>query len=322
MPSSGKVRWGIIGPGGISATLLRDLDRASNYTVNAVASRDRTRAEAFASRFGIEQVYDTYDDLLADPGVDAVYIGLPNSLHHPMTMKSLAAGKHVLCEKPYTRHPDEVEMAFTEAATRRLFLMEAFMWRHRPQVRKFVELLPEIGELRAIRTRFSFVLRNQDDVRLDPNLDGGALMDVGCYSVSGARLIAGEDPVRVFGEQKLAASGVDEEFAGLLRFRSGVVAQISCGFTSEGRSLEAIGSRATLSIRDPWLGETGGVMLDGKGVPVQDADAYRLELENLSAAILGRGEPLLGREDARGQARTIEALYRSAETGTAVDLEH
>jgi xylose dehydrogenase (NAD/NADP) len=321
MPSSGKVRWGIIGPGGISAILLRDLDRASNYTVTAVASRDRERAAAFAGRFGIETVHGTYDDLLADPNVDAVYIGLPNSLHHAMTMKSLAAGKHVLCEKPYTRHPDEVEMAFAEAAARRLYLMEAFMWRHRPQVRRFVELLGEIGELRAIRARFSFVLRNLDDVRLDPNLDGGALMDVGCYSISGARLIAGEEPIHVFGEQKLAASGVDEEFAGLLRFPSGVVAQISCGFTSEGRSLEAIGSRATLSIRDPWLGETGGVMLDGKDVPVQDADAYRLELENLSDAILGKGEPLLGRDDARGQARTIEALYRSAETGTAVDLE-
>lgn len=321
MPSPEKVRWGIIGPGGISATLLRDLDRASNFAIVAVASRDRTRAGAFARRFGIDRVHGSYDELLADPDVDAVYIGLPNSLHHPLTMRSLAAGKHVLCEKPYTRHTDEVSMAFDEAAARHLFLMEAFMWRHRPQVRKFVELLPEIGELVAIRASFSFVLHNPDDVRLDPNLDGGALMDVGCYSVSGARLVAGEEPVRGFGEQKLAASGVDEEFAGLLRFPSGVVAQISCGFRAEHRGLEAIGSRATLSIADAWQGQFGGVTLDGKEIPVEDADAYRLELENLSAAILGRGKPLLGREDALGQARTIEALYLSAETGTPVDIE-
>jgi predicted dehydrogenase len=321
MPSSGKVRWGIIGPGGISATLLRDMGRASNFEVKAVASRDRSRAQSFATRFGIDHVHGTYDDLLADPEVDAVYIGLPNSLHHPMTMKSLAAGKHVLCEKPYTRRPAEVVQAFDEARARRLVLMEAFMWRHRPQVRRFVELLPEIGELVAIRASFSFVLRNPDDVRLDPILDGGALMDVGCYSVSGARLVAGEEPIRVFGEQKLAASGVDDAFAGLLRFPSGVVAQVYAGFTSDHRSLEAIGSRATLSIRDPWLGEAGGVTLGGREVAVQDDDAYRLELENMSAAILGKAKPLLGREDALGQARTIEALYRSAETETPVSLE-
>jgi xylose dehydrogenase (NAD/NADP) len=320
MPSSGKVRWGIVGPGGIAATLLRDLGRASNYTVDAVASRDRGRAAAFASRFGIERVHATYADLLADPAIDAVYIGLPNSLHHPLTMQALAAGKHVLCEKPYTRHPDEVTMAFDEAAARGLLLMEAFMWRHRPQVRKFVELLPEIGELRAIRASFSFVLHNQDDVRLDANLDGGALMDVGCYAISGARLVAGEEPVRVFGVQRLAPSGVDSEFAGLLQFPSGVVAQISGGFTYEHRSLEAIGSRATLAIGDPWLGETGGVTLGGKEVPVADEDAYRLEMENLSAAILSGEAPRLGRADALGQARTIEALYRSAEACAPVDL--
>ena len=320
MPSSGKVRWGIVGPGGISAIVLRDLGRASNYTVDAVASRDRERAAAFARRFGIERVHVTYDDLLADAAIDAVYIGLPNSLHHPLTMKALAAGKHVLCEKPYTRHPDEVTMAFEEAKARHLLLMEAFMWRHRPQVRKFVELLPEIGELRTIRASFSFVLHNPDDVRLDPNLDGGALMDVGCYSVSGARLVAGEEPVCAYGHQRLAPSGVDEEFSGLLRFPSGVVAHVYGGFTAEHRSLEAIGSRATLSIRDPWLGESGGVTLDGRDVPVQDLDAYRLELQNLSSAILGEAKPLLGYKDALGQARAIEALYRSADTSAPVDL--
>ncbi len=321
MPSSGKVRWGIIGPGGISAVLLRDLARASNFEVTAVASRDRSRAQSFASKFGIGRVYRTYDELLADQDVDAVYIGLPNSLHHPMTMRSLAAGKHVLSEKPYTRRPAEVIQAFDEADRRHLILMEAFMWRHRPQVRRFVELLPEIGELVAIRASFSFVLRNLDDVRLDPTLDGGALMDVGCYAVSGARLVTGEEPTGVFGVQKMTASGVDNEFAGLLRFPSGVVAQIAAGFTSDHRSLEAIGSKATLSISDPWQGETGGVMLNGEGVAVEDADAYRLELENMSAAIMGKAKPLLGRKDALGQARTIEALYRSAETSTPVSLE-
>ena len=321
MPSSRKVRWGIIGPGGISAILLRDLGRAANYEVVAVASRDRGRADRFASRFGISRVHATYEQLLADPGVDAVYIGLPNSLHHTVTMQSLAAGKHVLCEKPYTRHPGEVAIAFDEAEARHLHLMEAFMWRHRPQVARFVELLPEVGELVSIRASFSFPLHNQEDVRLDPNLDGGALMDVGCYSVSGARLVTGEEPVRVYGEQHLAASGVDQEFTGLMRFPSGVVAQIYGGFTSDHRGLEAIGKKATLSMEDPWQGQFGGVKLDGKDVSIEDRDAYRLELENLSSAILGETEPRLGRDDALGQARAIEALYRSADSGTPIDLE-
>ena len=319
--ASKKVRWGIIGPGGISAIALRDLAHATNYEVTAVASRDRDRASAFAGRFGIRNVHATYDELLADPGVDAVYIGLPNSLHHPMTMKSLAAGKHVLCEKPYTRHPDEVRIAFDEADARSLHLMEAFMWRHRPQVRKFVELLPEIGELVSIRASFSFFLENRKDVRLDASLDGGALMDVGCYSVSGARLVAGEEPVRVFGEQRLAETGVDESFTGLMRFPSGVVAQIYGGFTSDHRGLEAIGTKATLSIGDPWQGQWGDVTLNGRVIPVDDADAYRLEMENLSGAILGEGSQRLGREDAQGQANAIAALYRSAETGAPVDLK-
>ena len=321
MPSSRKVRWGIIGPGGIAATTVAGLGRASNCEAVAVASRDRSRAEAFATRFGIPRVHATYDELLADPDVEAVYIALPNSLHHPLTMRSLAAGKHVLCEKPYTRRPDEVELAFNEADARHLHLMEAFMWRHRPQVRKFVELLPEIGELVSIRASFSFFMHNRNDVRLDPDLDGGALMDVGCYSVSGARLIAGEEPIRVVGDQRLAASGVDEEFTGLLHFPSGVVAQVYGGFTAEHRAFEAIGSKATLSITDAWKGEKGGVRLGDRDIPVQDDDAYRLEMENLSAAILGGPKPLLGRADALGQARTIEALYRSAELAMPVDLE-
>jgi len=321
MPSSRKVRWGIIGPGRIAARLMLDASHASNFAVVVVASRDRARAAEFAARFGIARVHDSYEALLADPAVDAVYIGLPNSLHHPMTMRALAAGKHVLCEKPYSRHPDEVVEAFDAAAAAGLVLMEAFMWRHSPRVRQFMELLPQVGELQAIRATFSFVQANSGDVRLNAGLDGGALMDVGCYCVSGSRLIAGAEPSRVFGEQVLAPSGVDQVFSGLLRFPSGVVAEIAAGFTFEHRSLEAIGSKANLLIRDPWLGEQGGIRLGEREIVMTSDDPYRLEMENMSAAILGEGQPLLGRDDALGQARTIDALYRSAASGSAVSLD-
>ena len=318
MPSSEKVRWGILGPGRIAARLLRHADEAANANVVAVASRDRDRAAAFASKFAISRVHESYEALLDDREVDGVYVGVPNSLHHPLTMQALAAGKHVLCEKPYSRHPEQVIEAFDAAEGAGLVVMEAFMWRHTPQVKRFLELLPEVGKLQSIRATFSFVLTDQADVRLDAGMAGGALMDVGCYCVGGSRLVAGAEPVRVFGEQVLAPTGVDEAFSGLLRFDSGVVAEIVAGFTSDHRSLEAIGSKGNMLMRDPWLGEYGGIWLGQREIPVTPDDAYRLELENISAAILGNGQPLLGRADALGQARTIDALYRSAASGAAV----
>ena len=321
MPTSDKVRWGILGPGGIASRLLKDAGRAANFSVVAVGSRSRERAAEFASRFGIPKVHDSYDALLSDPNVDAVYIGLPNSLHHPMTMLALAAGKHVLSEKPYTRHPDQVGEAFEAAEAAGLFLMEAFMWRHSPQTGRFMELLPEVGELQSIRSTFAFVITKTSDVRLEPDLDGGALMDVGCYGISGSRLVAGAEPVRVFGEQTIGPSGVDERFSGLLTFPSGVVAEIVAGFTSTQRSLEAVGSKGTLVSRDPWLEQLGGLELNGRPVAFVPDDAYRLEMENLSAAILGNGQPLLGWADALGQARIIDALYQSAASGEAISLE-
>jgi xylose dehydrogenase (NAD/NADP) len=321
MPSSDNVRWGILGPGRIASRMMRDAGQATNFTVVAAGSRSRDRAEEFASRFGISRVHGSYEALLADPEVDAVYIGLPNSLHHPMTMQALAAGKHVLCEKPYTRHPAHVVEAFDAAEAAGLVLMEAFMWRHAPQVRRFVELLADVGELQSIRSTFSFVLTDKTDVRLDPALDGGGLMDVGCYCISGSRLVAGAEPLWAFGEQTLSPSGVDEAFSAMLRFPNGAVAEIATGFTSNHRSLEAIGSKGNLLLCDPWQGQRGGLELNGRDVPVATADPYRLEVENISAAILGTGKPLLGRADALGQARTIDALYRSAASGAVVSLE-
>ena len=320
MASSEKVRWGILGPGSIAGRLMRDAGRASNATVVAVGSRNRDRAAEFASRFGIPRVHDSYEATLADPEVDAVYIATPNSLHHPQTMQALAAGRHVLCEKPYTRHPELVTEAFDAADKAGLVLMEAFMWRHSPQVRRFLELLPDVGELQSIRATFSVVLARDGGFRFDAAFEGGSLMDVGCYGVSGSRLAAAAEPTLVFGRQTPAGSGVDTAFSAMLQFPSGLVAEIVCGFNSEHRSLEAIGSKATLLMSDPWLGERGGMTLGGREIPVVDEDRYRLELENMSAAILGRGRPLLGRADALGQARTIDALYRSAASGEAVRL--
>jgi len=215
----------------------------------------------------------------------------------------------------------QVVEAFDVAAATGRVLMEAYMWRHTPQPRRFVELLPEVGTLQSIRATFSVRIGDPADVRLRADLDGGSLMDVGCYAVSGARLVAGSEPERVLGEQTLAPSGVDMTFAGLLRFPAGVIALIASGFTSEHASLEAIGDAGSLLLRSPWNGEARSLRLGDREVPITPDDPYRLELDNMSAAILGEAAPLLGREDALGQARTIAALYESAATGTAVGPE-
>ena len=160
MATTGPVRWGILGTGGITLKLLAGARRSTEVSVVAVGSRTTERAAAYAAEHGIERVHGSYDDLLEDPLVEAVYISLPNSLHHPWTMRALAAGKHVLCEKPYSRRPEEVGLAFDAADRAGLVLSEAFMWRHHPQAARIVELLPELGGLQTIWATFNFVLED------------------------------------------------------------------------------------------------------------------------------------------------------------------
>lgn len=199
------------------------------------------------------------------------------------------------------------------------------MYRHNPQTRRVSELVESgaIGRLRLVRAAFSFRLEDPGNIRLSAELEGGALMDVGCYCVSGARLLAGE-PELVQGAQVRADSGVDTVFAGLLRFPDEVVAQFDCGLALPARDeLEVIGEDGSLFLDDPWHCRTPVIELRRDGAEVErietpTADSYRLELENFSDAIRGTAQPLLGREDAIGQARTIEALYRSAATGESV----
>jgi len=306
-------RWGFLSTANINRLVLEGARLTDGEDVVAVASRDRERAERYAREHDIPRAHGSYDALLADEEVNAVYISLPNSLHHEWTMRALEAGKHVLCEKPFTRHAAEVEEAFDLAERNALVLSEAFMWRHNPQTARFLALLPEIGELQTIRATFGFVLNRTEDVRLRADLDGGALMDVGCYCVSGARLLAGE-PVRVHGEQVLGPSGVDLRFTGILRFEGDMAAEFTTSFTHAHQGLEAIGSDGSLFAPDPWHARPPLVVVNGREERLPRANAYALQLENISAAIRGEASVLLGRDDALGQARTIEALYAAAST--------
>jgi predicted dehydrogenase len=321
-----STNWGVISTANINRLVLAGARESDRVDVAAVASRDQARAEAYARENGIERAHGSYEALLADPDVDAVYISLPNSLHVEWSVRALEAGKHVLCEKPLDRRPEEVERAFDAADRAGRLLAEAFMYRHNPQTAKVRELVARgaIGALRLVRAAFSFSLDEPGNVRLAADLDGGALMDVGCYCVSGSRLLAGE-PETVFGRQVTGPSGVDVLFAATMSFPGDVVAQLDCGFVLPDRDeLELIGDEGSLVLDDPWHARRPLIELrrdDGvEEIALEPVDSYRLELENLSDAIEGRAEPLLGRADALGQARAIEALYASAASGEPVSL--
>ena len=321
------MRLGLLSTANINQQILAGARASDRVEVAAVASRDEMRAQAYALEHAIPRPHGSYEELLADGGVDAVYISLPNGLHHEWTMRALEAGKHVLCEKPYSRRAAEVEEAFDAADRAGLVLMEAFMYRHHPQTRRVAELVAEgaIGRLRFIRTAFSFALTDDTNVRALPELDGGALMDVGCYCVSGARLLAGE-PSAIFGVQVLGPTGVDVAFNGTFEHADDVIAQFDCSFRLPQRQrLEAYGEEGTLVVEAPWRVDWGGdvVLLRGDApekVEVEEANSYQLELENLADAIAGNADPLLGREDALGQARAIESLYDSAAERHTVSL--
>jgi predicted dehydrogenase/aryl-alcohol dehydrogenase-like predicted oxidoreductase len=343
------LRWGILSTARINEKMLAAARESDRAEVVAVASRDTERAEAYASAHGIERAYGSYASLLADPAVDAVYISLPNHLHVEWSIRSLQSGKHVLCEKPFGRHPGDVTRAFDVADETGLVLSEAFMWRHHPQTRKLQELVAQgaIGDVKRIRAVFAFNLAGPvasprgprgiaahvrsrlrrppdvEDVRLAPEYDGGSLMDVGCYCVSAARLLVGE-PTLAEAEQTLGPTGVDLHFSGRLEFPEGIEASFECSLAMQRRDeLEVVGGDGSLFLDDPFLCEEPVIELRRNGsiehIEVERTDSYRLELENVADAADQQRPLLLGRDDAIGQTRALWALHRAADEGRPVD---
>ena len=318
------VKWGILSTARINRAVIPPAHASEKVELVAVASRDQARADAYAAEWEIPRAHGSYESLLADDEIEAVYISLPNNLHVEWSIRTVEAGKHVLCEKPMGKSATEVQRAFDAAERAGRILSEAFMWRHNPQAKRLRELLDEgaVGELRVVRACFSFPLFDPENIRLRPELDGGSLMDVGCYCVSGSRFVAGE-PELVFGQQLVGPSGTDWVFTGSLRFPGDVFGFFDCGTALPSRDeLEAIGSEGSLFLDDPWHARIPVIELrrggDTELIETEPADSYRLELENVSEAIRGEAELLLGRKDAVGNARALEALADSAESGLSV----
>jgi D-xylose 1-dehydrogenase (NADP+, D-xylono-1,5-lactone-forming) len=331
-----KLRWGVLSTANIGRTLIEASRAASHAEVVAVASRDAGRARAFAGVLGLEASFGSYEELLASEAVDAVYVPLPVSLHAEWTVRALAAGKHVLCEKPLVTNPEDAARCFDAAEAAGRHCVEGLMWRHHPQTALARRLVADgaIGRLAYARAALSVGVA-PGDIRRSVELGGGALGDLGCYCVSGIRLFAGE-PERVYAEQVAdGPGGVDLRLAATLRMPGDVLAQFDIGLDLTRRDeLELVGTDGRLTVPDPWLCRASHLELfrdgdrelvsvdpDGTlGLTDPEHDVYRIELDIVSAALAGGGELSFGRADAVAQATVLDALHRSAELGTPVEV--
>ena len=320
------IRWGVISTANIGRAAVNPAIQAShNGELVAVASRDGTRAAAFASDHGIPRSYDSYEALLDADDIDAVYIPLPNSMHREWTIRAAEAGKHILCEKPLAMSPAECEEMAAAANDAGVKLMEAFMYRFHPRTERVVEMLRAgaIGDIGTIRSAFTFRLRNPDNIRLDPELGGGALMDVGCYCVNVSRTLVGEEPQTVQATARWTDRGVDEALTGILRFPRGIVAHFDCALTLERfEAFEVGGTDGWLRVESAFLPGTGDVPIEesrgGDGVEehqIDGDDEYRLMVEHFADCILHDRQPRYGALEAAANMRTIRALYASARSG-------
>ena len=263
--------------------------------------------------------------MLRDEAIQAVYIPLPNSLHWEWTIRAAEHGKHVLCEKPLALSEKECREMESAAATNGVQLMEAFMYRFHPRTQRVIELIraETIGQPRMIRSSFSFRLSNLSNIRLDRELGGGALMDVGCYCVNVSRTLAGREPVELQAMARMGSSQVDEELVGTLRFPGDLLAQFDCALTLERREeFEIAGPLGSLVVPSAFLPGTGDTRIQHhkgrSGISeetVGGADQYQLMVEHFAECVLNQDTPRYSAHEAARNMRVIEALYRSAKGG-------
>ncbi len=308
------LRWGVLGAAWIAERAVLPAIRAEGGAIVALASRDRDRAQALARRFQVARVGDGYQDVLDVPGLDAVYIPLPNSLHARWTIAAAARGLHVLCEKPLADHPDAGRRMVEACAAAPVALAEAVMYRYHPRMEAVERCCRdgELGELRHVAAHFSFPLAPGPNIRWDARLGGGALLDVGGYAVGAARWLLGADPVRVAAVVRRQGS-VDVQAAAVLDFATGATASVAVSFqAAEHQRLTVVGTRASLTVPRPftaWVGEALPLELERDGattlIPTPAADPYRAMVRAFTLAVR-TGAPL--RTPGADGVRTLEVL--------------
>jgi predicted dehydrogenase len=323
-----KIRWGVLGYARIARLeVLPAFLRAANAECIALASRDTAKlADARRNFPNIRKLFGDYGEVLRDPDVDAVYVPLPNSLHHEWTLRAAEHGKHVLCEKPLALNAAEVRAMIAACGARGVTLMEAFMYRYTARTRAVLEVLRSgvLGEIKFVHASFRFLLNRPDSIKYRPELGGGALYDIGVYPLNFAGLIADEfaggpgaaRPVSVAVEC-VRRGGIDEIFSALLRFPSGLIASLHCGFNAQRRiAAEIIGTDGMLEVPDTFLDNAGALVLtrgeERKEIPVPASDRYRLELEDFSAALLEKRAPALTLQESLRNAEVLDQLFAAA----------
>jgi predicted dehydrogenase len=331
MSEKRSVRWGILGTANIARKcLIPAIQRANNSEIRALASRSVTRGESTAAKFGIPVTYGSYETLLADSQVDAVYVPLPNHLHHPWTLRALAAGKHVLCEKPLALNADEAwEMAEAAKASDRL-LMEAFMYRFHPRTQRIKALVANgaLGDVRLIRAAFSFRYSDPEDYRFRPEMGGGALFDVGCYGVSVARWMMGAEPEQVAAVTQLAPSGVDLTTVGILRFPGQRMAVVEASFDMAlQQTYTIVGTEGAIELpHDAFVPMGESAVLEWRDQAAEQGtvesfpavDQYQLMVEHFANAVLGQQSLGFDLQDSVANMQTLDALAESGRLGQPV----
>jgi D-xylose 1-dehydrogenase (NADP+, D-xylono-1,5-lactone-forming) len=322
------LHWGLLSTARINKALIGPLQTSKRNRLLAVASRTQDKADAYARQHKIPRAYGSYEALLADPEIDVIYNPLPNHLHAEWTIRAMAAGKHVLCEKPLALSVDEVDTIAAAAKKYGKVAAEAFMYRTHSQTLKVEEMVKdgELGRIRLVRGSFTFLMTEPDDYRWKPEMGGGGLWDVGCYPLSYARAVLGSEPQEVFGWQVTAPSGVDESFFAQLRFPGEVYAQFDCSVTVPYHVfMEIVGDAGTLIIPRPFnpgSKESLHLVRQGKtkSITVKGPENYVSEVEDLADAVLLGKPPRVSLVDSRANTRAIVALLESARIGKPVKL--
>ena len=332
------IKWGVLG----NATIARKcvipaIQKSRNGFVHALATRSPDAAEEVVTENKIRKVYDTYEAVIADSAVDVVYIPLPNHMHRPWTLEALSAGKHVLCEKPLSCDAHEAREMADKAAASDLLLMEAFMYRFHPRSRRIKKMVAEgvIGKPCLVRSAFCYhmdddIVKSGGNVRLKSDLGGGALLDVGCYSVNVARWFMDAEPTTVQAQAVFHPDGVDVHLVGTLRFAEGQLAVLEASFISAlQQTYTVVGNDGAFDLPHdafiPW--EKNAVYIQrakdeevGNKHIVRGADQYQLMVEHFADAVLKRKTLVYSPHDSIANMRVLDALSEAARTGNAVSL--
>jgi xylose dehydrogenase (NAD/NADP) len=306
-----KLRWGILSTARINRNIIPALKASSRNSLAAVASRDLSKAEAYAREWNIPRAFGTYEALLASPDIDVIYNSLPNHLHAEWTIKAAQAGKHVLCEKPFALSLAEVDQMIAAAQHAGVTVVEAFMYRHHPMTLKVRELIENgaIGEVRFMQGAFSFILNQPGNIRWKPDMGGGSLWDIGCYPVSYARMVMGTVPVEMYASQVLGDSGVDMSFNGQMRFSNGASAQVESSFELPYYTkIEIRGTEGTIIVPTITLQQGDKLETQKFNFPY----LYLGEVDNLAEVVQNHASPRLPLSETREMIAMLTGLYHSA----------